>query len=129
MTAPAPDRSSAAGRFRRWLPAAVWAAGLLTATSWPNPHVPDVPEGDKVVHLVMYAGLAWLVARAIPAAVRGLRTYLLLLIAVSVFGAVDEWHQMFIPGRSASVSDWLADTTGAAIGALAVLARRREQTA
>ena len=48
----------ARGALVRWLPTVLWAAVLLTATSWPNPHVPDVRSGDKVVHLALYAGLA-----------------------------------------------------------------------
>ena len=30
--------------------------------------------------------------------------------------ALDELHQLFIPGRSAEVSDWLSDTLGASLG-------------
>lgn len=40
-------------------------------------------------------------------------------IAIAVgFGAADEWHQGFIPGRSADPADWRADSMGAAGGAL-----------
>ena len=35
-------RPAAAGRLRRWLPAGLWAAAMLVATSWPNPDVPHV---------------------------------------------------------------------------------------
>jgi VanZ family protein len=39
--------------------------------------------------------------------------------AVAVFYAMsDEWHQSFVPGRSALFSDVLIDSTGAAIAAL-----------
>ena len=31
---------------------------------------------------------------------------------------VDEVHQSFVPGRDASVYDWLADTLGAGFGVL-----------
>jgi VanZ family protein len=44
----------------------------------------------------------------------------------SAFGASDEFHQAFVPGRTADVADWMADTLGAAIGALvATFALRR----
>ena len=110
---------------RRWLPAALWAAGLLTATSWPNPHVPDVRAGDKVVHVGLYAGLAWLCTRALLAGDRR-PSPLWVVVAVAAFGAVDEWHQRFIPGRSTSAADWAADAAGAAAGALAAtLSARR----
>jgi hypothetical protein len=52
----------------------------------------------------------------------------LVAIALAVaFGAADEWHQSFTPGRDASWLDLLADTVGATAGALAVTwySRRR----
>ena len=119
-------RPDVAGRGRRWWPPALWAAGLLVATSWPNPQVPDVRSGDKVVHLLMYAGLAWLVARAEPRWVRAAGPLVLVALALSALGALDEWHQQFIPGRGASVADWLADSAGAALALLAAAVRHRQ---
>ena len=46
-------------------------------------------------------------------------TMLAAVAAVAVFGALDEWHQAAIPGRSTSLGDWTADTAGGALGALA----------
>ena len=31
----------------------------------------------------------------------------------SLYGATDEWHQSYVPGRYAEVADWVADTLGA----------------
>ena len=124
-----PGRPDAAGQPRRWWPPALWAAALLVATSWPGQRLPQVGEGDKVVHALMYGGLAWLVARAEPLVVRRALPFVLVLAAPSAFGAVEEWHQQFVPMRSASVGDWLADTTGAALGLLAAAARHRRQPA
>jgi VanZ family protein len=39
-------------------------------------------------------------------------------VIASAFGATDEVHQSFVPGRNADVADWVADTLGAAVGAL-----------
>jgi VanZ family protein len=101
-----------------------WASLLLLATSWPNPHVPDVQGGDKVTHALLYGVLAFLAHRA--ARRDGLAAAFALVIAVSAFGWADEWHQQFIPGRSRSVADWQADTAGGAAGvAAAMLWRRR----
>ena len=41
------------------------------------------------------------------------------LAAVSCFGATDEWHQLFVPGRSCELGDWVADSLGGGLGLLA----------
>jgi VanZ family protein len=35
-----------------------------------------------------------------------------------LYGATDEVHQAFVPFRTSTWSDWLADTAGALIGAI-----------
>ena len=42
----------------------------------------------------------------------------LAIVAASLYGATDEVHQAFVPFRTAAWSDWVADTAGAAIGAV-----------
>lgn len=36
------------------------------------------------------------------------------VLLTSFFGATDEYHQLFTPGRSTDILDWGADTIGAA---------------
>ena len=111
----------------RWLPPALWAAALVTATSIPVPHV-GAPDGtDKVVHVLLYAVLAVLVARAVGPRAWRLDRALLIVVGVSLFGFVDEWHQRFIPGRSQDHMDWLADTVGGITGLLLSAALRRRE--
>jgi len=45
--------------------------------------------------------------------------------ACSAYGAVDELHQYFVPGRNCNVWDWLADTLGAFLGAAAIMLTMR----
>ena len=100
------------------------AIGILAATSWPRP--PAMPnDNDKVVHFVSYAMLGASLAWA--ARLRTIGTAVLWFGAASLFGAVDEWHQQFIPNRRADVRDWLADTAGAAAGVSLVTARLRRR--
>ena len=83
-----------------------------------------VPMQDKVVHLVEYAILAILycysIARTLP---QWKRPAVLLLSALlaALWGAVDEWHQSFVPNRSAEVLDAVADALGAIIGCAIVV--------
>jgi VanZ family protein len=77
---------------------------------------------DAILHTVEYAGLGALVFRALVG--EGLNWWLaalLTLMIVSGYGATDEWHQSYVPLRSADIRDWFADTSGAAAGVLAYL--------
>ena len=112
---------------RRWIPALLWLALIFTATSVPNPDVPAVPGGDKAAHAIMYGVLAALVARALAPMARARRWLVAAAPALALTAAADEWHQRFIPGRSASLGDWLADAAGAGFVLLvsgAVIGRR-----
>lgn len=64
----------------------------------------------KAVHLVAFGLLAvffWLALREKPF------RYLLAWGLATIYGAIDEWHQSFIPDRSALVTDVLIDSVGA----------------
>jgi VanZ family protein len=38
------------------------------------------------------------------------------LIIGAGYGALDEWHQSFVPGRDANLGDWMADVVGVMLG-------------
>lgn len=82
----------------------------------PGGALPDlaVPGLDKIVHVALYVPFGLLLARALG---RG-RAVLAVGVAVA-FGATDELHQAFVPGRTPSLADLLADAVGATLGALA----------
>lgn len=69
---------------------------------------------DKIHHAAAYAGMAFFSWRSLR---HFIQSSVMLAVAVIVFcsfyGASDEWHQSFVPGRDASAGDWLADTLGA----------------
>lgn len=118
-----PDASPPAavpGAAARWTPPILWVAIILVGTSWPSLKLgPDDLALDKVAHFSAYAILAALALRA-TLTPRRLVTAVSVVFGVAVLGAVDEWHQSFIPGRSMSFPDWVADTAGATVGVLAV---------
>lgn len=83
-----------------------------------------VPHLDKVTHFLLYAILgALLVPAVVAASAPRMRAVMLALAAVAAFAAVDEWHQRFIPGRSADVADFAADLAGATFALLLLAAR------
>lgn len=112
----------------RWLPAIIYAAFLLGLGSIPHaPHVGGGTPADKVLHLVAYAPLGVLVARAALAGGRlGVVALLSAVAATLAVGALDEWHQRYIPGRVCDPLDAAADVLGGFIGGVVwVLWRRR----
>lgn len=42
------------------------------------------------------------------------------ILIASVYGLLDEIHQMFVPGRSAEFLDWLADFSGSLVAVLII---------
>jgi VanZ family protein len=119
-------------KVRRWIPPITWAGVILAVSSVPNPELPAiVPHySDKLLHVAAYAVLAWLSTRAASAPVRASLRTAAISIAVLAFGAFDEWHQQFVPGRRPDLQDWIADGAGALLGTtLAAGTLRRERCA
>jgi VanZ family protein len=106
-------KSQPSGRVRWAYPLAL-AAAIVFASS--QSHVPGVgaPGSDKVVHFAAFGLLATLTVRVLPPS----RVWLAVVV-VSLFGATDEWHQSFTPGRTMDWADWVADTAGALVAAVA----------
>jgi len=76
---------------------------------------------DKALHAIEYGALGLLVYRALAGeGVRQGRAVLIAIVLASAYAASDEWHQSFVPLRSADVLDWVADTIGSTCGAAIV---------
>ncbi len=105
----------------RWLPALA-AVGTIFGYShqpaWPDFAVgyPDwLLHGGaySVVGVTVWYGMGGDRRRPLPLGV--------LVLAVglaSLAGGLDEFHQSFVPGRSATLADWAADSVGTVVGAV-----------
>jgi VanZ family protein len=95
-------------------------AAIFYVSSLPDPPIPS--NSDKGLHWLAYLGLAVLVVRALT---RGLSRRITLGVAAAAvaitvaYGATDELHQTFVPGRTGDIYDLLADTAGAVVGTAA----------
>jgi VanZ family protein len=125
--------------FARWWPALLWAVvisgfstGAFTAQNtgriiipvlrWLFPHA--APQTivwmhfviRKCGHLTEYFILSLLILRGIRAGRSGWRwTWVLAtILLISAYASLDEFHQSFVPGRTAAVTDVMIDTAGGA---------------
>lgn len=79
-----------------------------------------IPPWDKILHFGAYLGLGLSICFCIRDWRWKSSPYfygIFVMIFVALFGAFDEFHQSFIPGRNSSFSDWIANVLG---GGLAV---------
>lgn len=91
----------------------VWVLSSGSDTPGPQLHHPL----DWLAHGLTYLALAYSLTRATGRP-------MFALVFAAWYGALDEVHQAFVPGRESGLPDWLADLTGAWLGAR--LACRRE---
>jgi VanZ family protein len=108
------------GRAWLWAPPLAYMLLIFYLSSQSDP-MPVLTENvwDKAVHTIEYAVLGFLFCRAFvgedwPLTLGGSAA----LAATSLYGASDEWHQLFTPGRSSDIHDWFADTLGALLGVI-----------
>lgn len=97
--------------------AVTWTVAIFLESDQNHMPGPDgIPNFDKMAHFGAYGLLATLWLRVL-AGRYGIswRTACLALGLASCYGATDEFHQSFRPGRSVELADWIADTTGAAV--------------
>lgn len=119
-----PEPQTQAGRLAwSWLPAVALMAMIFAASSTPN--LDAIPGGvsDKAAHFTAYALLGALILRAVARVEwrRVTPTTALLAWALTVmYGASDEYHQHFVPGRFMGFDDWIADALGAAAAILVI---------
>ena len=88
----------------------------------------------KTAHFVEYAILGVLAWRAVhfdPAfgSFSPRRQYGFALLFCLLYASTDEFHQIFVPSRQASVQDVLLDTSGSGLGLLATLGLRKRRDA
>ena len=93
----------------------VWATVIFMISSVPGS---DLPPGRYGVagHLGGYAVLGLLLFVALSLDRRPLTAAAIAILLASAYGATDELHQAFVPGRTPSAFDWLIDTAGALAG-------------
>ena len=102
-----------------WLPPFVYGAFIFVLSSSSEAFsIPSFFGSDKLIHAVEYGILGFLVSRTLFSLKTKLSNGFLVLALVlsTLYGISDEIHQIFVPGRTASLGDIAADGAGASIG-------------
>jgi len=74
---------------------------------------------DKLIHFIVYAFYTFSVTMAFSTSKSAKLKRNMCLVALFIglaYGALDEIHQLFVGGRSASIYDWIADALGSILG-------------
>ena len=111
--------------MKLWVPVAAYMAVIFVLSSIPNPPTVSRTGSDKILHILLYGGLAALVVRALAGGFDRpvtIRTVIAAVIVSAFYGASDEVHQHFVPPRQMDAWDLAADSVGAAASALALYA-------
>ena len=73
----------------------------------------------KLAHVTEFALLTLALYHALRPSTKNdwhLRSGLLSILGCALYAASDELHQLFVPGRNGSVSDWCIDMAGVILG-------------
>ena len=85
----------------------------------------------KIAHFTEYAILGFLAARAFrtsPGAAIRQRWFLICATLVVIYALLDEYHQSFVPSRTASIFDSMIDIAGGLTALLIVRKRTSDST-
>ena len=92
----------------------------------------DIPNIDKLFHFVEYFILGALLVRAFANSSDKANFKLILFLSIliaSAYGAFDEFHQRFVPGRNPEIFDILSDIMGSFLGALLSMHKEKNSRA
>lgn len=116
-------------QLRLWLLPVLWMTVIYLFSD--QPYSGEISERylgawnvsiRKLAHLTEYAILYCLNRQALAGTAGA--TWKALVMSVA-YAALDEWHQAWVPGRSATLADVLVDAGGCCLGWLAWVAASR----
>ncbi|HTY45803.1 MAG TPA: VanZ family protein [Patescibacteria group bacterium] len=105
-----------------WLPPVAVMSAIFYASSLPGRNIPNLFSfQDVFFHGTIYACLGFFLARALRKTYTQAGFWKIVLCALAcgfIYSLTDEFHQRFVPGRSADMLDVTTDVIGTFIGSL-----------
>ena len=74
----------------------------------------------KSAHCLEFTGLSFLFNLSLYVT-KNKPSFVFAVMLTSIYAATNEFHQLFVEGRSCQITDWAIDTAGAVLGALGFL--------
>lgn len=106
--------------LKHWLPVLCVMGVIFYASNTPGKDIPPLfPYQDIIFHFSVYLALSFLFSRALRKTKTNLllaKIFIFAVVFTVIYGISDEFHQVFVPGRSASAFDVLIDTLGGLTG-------------
>ncbi|MFC1538104.1 VanZ family protein [Candidatus Latescibacterota bacterium] len=95
-------------------PAIGFALLIFVMSSFPGYKLPTLgfQFSDKFVHTLEFGLFGIFLYRAFRYSTFFTRPYLFTILAGLPYAALDEFHQLYVPGRFSSVGDFAADSVG-----------------
>jgi len=104
-------------RFLYCLPAVFYMGFIFFLSSQIGLPLPNYfAWQDKVLHVALYAPLGFLVAYGLAGFGSRKNVVFYASVLALLYGATDEFHQWWVPGRDATFMDVVADGIGALLG-------------
>lgn len=106
-------------KILNWILVVIWMIVIFWSSSISDfSSVTGDEDGNDVVsaivHIILYMVLAWLLIQAmLESKLSRAKAFFGAFIIAILYGATDEIHQYFVPGREPHLSDWLLDLVGA----------------
>ena len=116
-------KSTWARWLRAWVPAVLWMSGIFILSAQSSLPSLETSWRDLILkktgHFVGFGILTGLYIRALGFHGAPLEQRIWLAVGMTaLYGASDEFHQSFVPGRNPALTDWMIDVAGALVAAL-----------
>ena len=86
------------------------------------PLSPLILQQDKVLHIILFFGFGLLIYLTLRSSGKTVvNAFIFAILLGSLYGVSDEFHQMFVPHRTASAMDLTADITGILFAQLVIV--------
>lgn len=108
-----------------YFPLGIYWSVLLILTSLPGKDLPKTGINDKIEHFIAYflLGLLLSLTLLLQNKYYKIKKYFTIfsVLFIGLYAALDEIHQLFVPGRDCDIIDWTADVIGASFGILLII--------